>query len=68
MFLSQIKLKYFSIPKHGQDSFVCFQCKHKSDKISSVNTNRNLQDMNHKSFAFYLDMYYTYWVVSRKSF
>ncbi len=39
--LPQIKLKYFSVPKHGQDNFVCFQCKQKSDKIGSGNFNDN---------------------------
>lgn len=34
--LPQIKLKYFSIPKHGGENFVCFQCKRKSDKIGST--------------------------------
>lgn len=34
-----IKLKYFCKPKNeeGQDSFVCFQCKKRSNKIGSCN-------------------------------
>lgn len=37
--LPQIRLKYYTVPKQGQDNFICFQCRKQSSKIGSMNMN-----------------------------